>query len=1358
MKRFILLALVLMAVSLIWGQTTIIDDDISTWTNHNSYGSYTQSITVGTGTANVSMTDCIVANSASATGTGSAGRVQLKASTGVLELPALPSIGRVEFHLAAGAAGRTVVLRSFNGSTWDDITSFTGIGTTGTTHYYDVNTLSSATIRLASASAAIYVHDIIITDYAGGSPTLAVLSTAVVSSITNTTAVSGGTITSDGGAVVTARGVCWDTSANPTISNSFTSDGTGTGSFVSNLSSLTASTLYYYRAYATNSQGTAYGEEYSFSTSGNSPPAVPTATAATNVGINSFIANWGAALGAVSYRLDVSTSNTFGTMLSGYNNLTVASTSQTVSGLNASTNYYYRVRAYNTFGTSANSSTISTTTLANDPYAAYYAPVAGLSGTALQSGLHDLIDNNTYSNYDGAKTFLFQTLDNNSGVVRCVYTGHDYTINSSYNGSSDPNTEHTYAQSWFGTAEESIKKADVHHLFITTMSVNSSRSNYPFDVVTNVSNTYTYANGYVSKRGTNSDGQTVWEPADQHKGNLARAMLYFNTRYNMTLSQGGVDMLETLITWHNADPVDAAELTRNTAVYNHQGNRNPFVDHPEYVASIWGGSTASTVIQFSPASAIVNEADGSVSLTVQITNPSATVATTAQIALTDGSASDVGNFVTRSISFPAGSSSNQSISVTITNDTLLEGTESLIFSLINVSGGNSAMIGNYGSFNLEIEDNDIPTVVATAATAIGYNGFTANWNAASGISDYEFDLSTSSSFSSFVGSYENYPVSATSQLISGLNAGTTYYYRVRALYNDGTGLSSGTITASTSAIPAPVAIAASGIGFTGFTANWNAVPGFANYQFDLSLSPTFATYVGAYQNYPVSSTSLLISGLSSGITYYYRVKTMLDLAYSVYSNVISTQTDAITYLDAPLATDATAVSHEGFTARWEAVTGAEGYRIDVYSGDGGTTTDLIISEYVEGSSNNKYLEIYNGTGATVDLSSYKIKLYPNAATSAFNTQALTGTLPNNACLVFKNSSATLTLPEGVTATASTTTNFNGNDAIAIVKGDPEVFVDIFGNIGNGDYWASAPISATNQTLRRKSSVLSGVTVDLANDAGFPTLATEWDSFPIDTVDGLGTHGIGASSPVAGYQDLAVSGNVARVSGLDPETDYSYRVRAVNTGDTSDNSNTILVSTTAVTAGTGANTAIGGASSTVLIPVLTGFSNNNLTIDPAVSSSDDFIVTVSTITDGVRFSITSSNNSAYNGAYVLNHAGLGFVPATLLYRFNSVETSATVFTPTTTQTSVTLSGLSGTGTLEIDLLQTPLTLDTPVVTISIESDTITLSWDEVSGATSYRIESSDNPYNGFSLLGTTANLYWSEAASMAKKFYKVTALN
>ncbi|MFM8318142.1 MAG: hypothetical protein ACKOAV_07190, partial [Bacteroidota bacterium] len=115
-----------------------------------------------------------------------------------------------------------------------------------------------------------------------------IIVTSQVTSIVSTSAVSGGNITSDGGASVTARGVTYGTAQNPTTANSTTSNGTGIGVFTSTLTGLTASTLYYVRAYATNAVGTAYGSQVSFTTSAAGPQPCPGTPTVTDVDNNTY--------------------------------------------------------------------------------------------------------------------------------------------------------------------------------------------------------------------------------------------------------------------------------------------------------------------------------------------------------------------------------------------------------------------------------------------------------------------------------------------------------------------------------------------------------------------------------------------------------------------------------------------------------------------------------------------------------------------------------------------------------------------------------------------------------------------------------------------------------------------------------------------------------------------------------------------------------------------------------------------------------------------------------------------------------------------------------------------------------------
>jgi len=179
----------------------------------------------------------------------------------------------------------------------------------------------------------------------------------------------------------------------------------------------------------------------------------------------------------------------------------------------------------------------------------------------------------------------------------------------SYNGENDCyNREHSVPQSWFnGNTAVPGPTTDYHHIFPTDGFVNGKRSNFIYGEVATAS--YTSLNG--SKLGTSSFAGltgTVFEPIDSFKGDVARAFLYFVTRYeddmvtNATNAEAlqafepntfpSIDIayLKLMIRWHALDPVSAKEIARNNAAYTFQGNRNPFVDHPEYVAQVWNNT------------------------------------------------------------------------------------------------------------------------------------------------------------------------------------------------------------------------------------------------------------------------------------------------------------------------------------------------------------------------------------------------------------------------------------------------------------------------------------------------------------------------------------------------------------------------------------------------------------------------------------------------------------------------------------------------------------------------------------------------------------------------------------------------
>jgi deoxyribonuclease-1 len=192
--------------------------------------------------------------------------------------------------------------------------------------------------------------------------------------------------------------------------------------------------------------------------------------------------------------------------------------------------------------------------------------------------------------YNNAKKYLFGQLHLEKGpdgyYIHDLYCNIDYTNGAAPGGVPDQskiNTEHTWPQSKFvGGFPTEMQKSDLHHLFPTDSKANSTRGNFEFADVTENQN---LKNCGSSKSGPSvtQGGHTFFEPPTSHKGNVARALFYFSVRYKVAISEAQEEFLKR---WNDLDPVDDAERTRNAAIEKLQGNRNPFIDHPEYVDQI----------------------------------------------------------------------------------------------------------------------------------------------------------------------------------------------------------------------------------------------------------------------------------------------------------------------------------------------------------------------------------------------------------------------------------------------------------------------------------------------------------------------------------------------------------------------------------------------------------------------------------------------------------------------------------------------------------------------------------------------------------------------------------------------------
>lgn len=210
--------------------------------------------------------------------------------------------------------------------------------------------------------------------------------------------------------------------------------------------------------------------------------------------------------------------------------------------------------------------------------------------------------------YSTARKKMYAYIDNNNDSLICIYGGYrQYHQRGNEITSILPiNCEHTIPQSFFNSSEPMV--CDIHHLFPTYDNWNSVRANYPFadipDAMTtqwmrNITSQAAIPTQVIDEWAEFNIRNSTFEPREQQKGNTARAIFYFYTVYGTQMIGYGYPItrlasLETLLQWHTQDPPDAAERERNNRVQQYQGNRNPYIDRPEWVARAFFSCTPST--------------------------------------------------------------------------------------------------------------------------------------------------------------------------------------------------------------------------------------------------------------------------------------------------------------------------------------------------------------------------------------------------------------------------------------------------------------------------------------------------------------------------------------------------------------------------------------------------------------------------------------------------------------------------------------------------------------------------------------------------------------------------------------------
>ncbi|MCL2068176.1 MAG: fibronectin type III domain-containing protein [Treponema sp.] len=743
---------------------------------------------------------------------------------------------------------------------------------------------------------------------------LPVVTTNDVIDITPTSAVMGGVIVETGNPAYTERGVCYGTAEGPTTAaNKRLVYGGGlTGGFSTIVNELIPDTTYYVRAYAINDAGTAYGGETEFKTAPEEPeiPAAPAGLTATAMSASQIDLNWESATGADGYKVERSANNSNGP----WTTFTLSDTATTYqdTGLSALTTYFYRVRAYNTAGDSGYSDTVSATTL--EPGAGIPAAPAGLTAIAVSASQIDL----GWSSVTGADGYKVERSADNSIWTEIVsshttttyqdtglsaVTTYYYRVRA-YNTAGDSG----YSNTASAATQTSLPGVPAAPTGLTATAVSATQINLSWNSVTG-------ANGYRVERSTDNSNWTEIAPSHaattyQDTGLTAGTTYWYRVRAYNAAGNSGYSNVESATTQTGLPEIPAAPA----------------------------GLTATAV-----SASQINLGWNSV--------------TGAQ-----------GYRVERSTDNSSWTQIAPSHTTTTYQDTGLSAGATYWY---RVRAYNTA--GNSGYSNVESATTqtglpEIPVAPAgLTATAVSASQINLGWSSVTGADGYRVERSAdNSNWTEIAPSH-----TATTYQDTGLSAGTTYWYRVRAYNAAGDSGYSTTVSAIT--VPAaPTGLAATVASTTQINLSWNGVTGAQGYQVERATASGGPWTTLAANN---TTTTYSSTGLSAGTTYWYRVRAYNAAGDSGYSTTAS----AITVPAAPSGLTATVASLTSINLSWNGVTGAQGYHVERATASGGPWTTL---------TTNNTTTTYSSTGLTSGTTYYyRVRAYNAGGNSDYSITA-----------------------------------------------------------------------------------------------------------------------------------------------------------------------------------------------------------------------------------------------------------------------------------------------------------------------------------------------------------------------------------